>query len=321
MKPFHPPRRNGVFPLAASAALLLLIGARGLAGEAPLSWTSTAGSTIEAGFVRLEGTLLVLSKKGKELRVPLDQLSPESRKQAETLAWGGPSSPQWLEKYATLLFHEAFEREETGNLAKDLGNGWESATADRVPHIKQADLDQGVLKITNAPEAGHAPHIHHDAGFQDGAALIRFRFPGLGKQEDLTLGFVDRECKTSHAGHLCYAFVKTQPPVLTLIDSKTGVMDLANRKRSQESVAQTGKTPPDLTALYQTKQVTVPWVAGQEWHEILLVIEGDEMRALLDGKPMASHRSEGFAHPVKRWFSILAGSTAWVDDVKVWKLK
>lgn len=226
----------------------------------------------------------------------------------------------WLREKGTLLFHEAFEREETGNGAKAIGNGWNSATADRVPDKKQADLDGGVLKITNAPEAGHQPHIHHEAGFRNGGALIRFKLPGLSTKEELTLGFVDRECKTSHAGHLCYAYVRSQPPGITLNDSKTGVMDLANRKRAQEAVAKTGKLPPDLAELYKTKQVTVPWKADNEWHELLLVVEGNEMRATLDGRLIASHRSEGFAHPMKRWFSILAISTAWVDDVKIWKV-
>lgn len=227
----------------------------------------------------------------------------------------------WWEQNGTLLFHDAFEREETGTGAKDIGNGWNSATADRVPSKKQADLDDGILKILNAPEAGHQPHIHHDAGFQDGAALVRFKLPGSSPAEDLTLGFVDRECKTSHAGHLCYGFVKSKPESISIADYKTGVMELTNRKRSQEARAATGKLPTDLAELYQKKQATAPWTADHDWHEILLVIEGDEMRAVLDGKPVVSHRSEGFAHPNKRWFSILANSTAWIDDVKVWKLR
>ena len=42
---------------------------------------------------------------------------------------------------------------------------------------------------------------------------------------------------------------------------------------------------------------------------------------LLDGKPLGSHRSEGFAHPMKRWFSLLMNPSAWIDDVKVYKVK
>ncbi len=104
----------------------------------------------------------------------------------------------WLQQKGTLVFHDSFEREEAGNLAKAIGNGWNSATADRVPHIKMADLDNGVLKIASASrEAGHAAHIHHEAGFTDGGVIVRFRFPGLNSDESLQLGFVIAKRKAS----------------------------------------------------------------------------------------------------------------------------
>ncbi len=227
---------------------------------------------------------------------------------------------EWLREKGSLLFHDAFEREETGNGLKGIGNGWESATADRVPKIKQADLDAGILKIASATkEAGHAAHIHHDAGFADGGVLVRFKFPGLSKDESLQLGFVDREVKGVHAGHLCYAILSRSS--LTLIDHKTGVMNLEIRKRRQEIAERKEKVPADLDALLKTKQISVPWKADTEWHDLVLVTEGDELRLSLDGKLLAHHRSEGFAHPMKRWFSFLVPSTAWIDDVKIWRVK
>lgn len=226
----------------------------------------------------------------------------------------------WIRARGTLLFHDAFERDEDGNGMRAIGNGWESATADRVPHIKQADIDGGILKIASATkEAGHAAHIHHDAGFTDGGAVVRFRFPGLGKDESLQLGFVDRETQGVHAGHLCYAILSKGG--ITLIDHKTGVMNLEIRRRREELAARKEKTPPDLEALLKTKQVTVPWKADTGWHDLTLVTEGDEMRLSIDGKPVASHRSEGFAHPMKRWFSFLVPGTVWIDDVKIWRTK
>jgi len=41
----------------------------------------------------------------------------------------------------------------------------------------------------------------------------------------------------------------------------------------------------------------------------------------LDGRPLGSHRSAGFAHPAKRWFSLLMNPSAWIDDVKVYRVK
>ena len=226
----------------------------------------------------------------------------------------------WLREKGKLIFHDAFEREEDGNLAKAIGNGWNSATADRVPQIKMADLDGGILKIASASkEAGHSAHIHHEAGFTDGGAVVRFRFPALNQVESLQIGFVDRETQGIHAGHLCYA--NLAPGGITLMDWKTGVMNLEIRQRRQPYLDRKEKLPADLDALLKTKQITVPWKADTDWHELVLVTEGDEMRLSLDSHLVAHHRSAGFAHPMKRWFSFLVPSTVWIDDVKIWKVK
>lgn len=232
-----------------------------------------------------------------------------------------PNDAAWLRAKGTQIFHDAFEREEDGNLAKAIGNGWNSATADRVPQLKQADLDKGVLKIASATkEAGHAAHIHHEAGFTDGGAIVRFRFPGENRGEGLQLGFVDRDTNPGvHAGHLCYAILS--PTNATLIDQKTGVMNLEIRGRRQGYLERKEKLPADLEALLKTKSHAVPFKADTKWHELVLVTEGDEMRLSLDGKKIASHRSEGFAHPMKRWFSFLVGSTVWIDDVQIWRVR
>ena len=108
-----------------------------------------------------------------------------------------PTDAAWLRANGTLIFHDTFEREETGNGAKAIGNGWNSATADRVPQIKQADT---------------------------------------------------------------------------------------------------------------------------EWHELVLVTDGDEMRLSVDGQLVARHRSAGFAHPLKRWFSLLVPGTVWIDDLMLWRV-
>ena len=235
-------------------------------------------------------------------------------------AFAPSNDASWLRGKGRLIFHDAFEREETVNDMKAIGNGWESATADRVPQIKQADLDDGILKVASATrEAGHAAHIHHDAGFADGGVEVRFRFPGLNEDESLQLGFVDREMQGVHAGHLGYGTLSRSS--ITLSDSKTGVMNLEIRRRRQEYLDRKEKLPADLDVLLKSKQLTVPWKADNLWHELVLVTEGDEMRLSLDGQLLAHHRSEGFAHPMKRWFSFLTPSTVWIDDVKIWKIK
>lgn len=235
-----------------------------------------------------------------------------------------PSPPAhdraWLVEKGRLIFHDAFEREEDGNLAGAIGNGWNSATANRVPDVKMADLDAGILKVASASEAArHSAHIHHEAGFTDGGVVVRFRFPGLNPAESLQLGFVDRETQGIHAGHLCYGIIKSGG--ITLIDHKTGVMNLAIRKQREEASAKKETLPAALAAALEAKQVTVPYKADNEWHELVLITEGDEMRLSIDGALLAHHRSEGFAHPMKRWFSFLIPNTVWIDDVKIYKVQ
>jgi hypothetical protein len=105
------------------------------------------------------------------------------------------------------------------------------------------------------------------------------------------------------------------------MDWKTGVMDLAIRARRQPYLDKREKLPDDLETLLKSKQRSLPWKAGTDWHEVVLVTEGDEMRLSLNDHPVLSHRSPGFAHPAKRWFSLLIPSTVWIDDVQIWKVR
>ncbi len=226
----------------------------------------------------------------------------------------------WLQQKGTLIFQDKFDRQLDGNGLKAIGNGWESATAERAPDVRQADLDGGVLKIaSDGKAAGHGVHIHHDAGFADGGTTLRFRFPGLNKGETFTVGHVDREMKGVHAGHLCYA--NFYPTSILLRDHKTGISEEQLRARRAVFLDKKEKLPAEFDALLQTKEKTVPWKADNEWHDLTLAFEGDEMRLSIDGKLVASHRSEGFAHPTKRWLSFSAANTVWVADVKIWKIK
>lgn len=226
----------------------------------------------------------------------------------------------WLRERGTLIFEDTFDREEAGNGIAAIGNGWESATADRVPHIKMADLDEGILKVSSASkEANHSAHIHHDAGFTDGGTIFRFRFPGENPGESLQVGFVDRQTPGVHAGHLCYSLLQKES--ITLMDFKTGVMNLEIRKKRQGYLDRKEPIPPDMDALLKGKQTNQKWKADAAWHELVLVTEGDEMRVSVDGETMVKHRSEGFAHPMKRWLSFLIPNTVWIDDVQVWKVR
>ena len=58
----------------------------------PLSWTNTDGKTIKAEFVRLDGESVVIRKDGKEFKLPLAKLAPQSQKLAREVP---ASSTTW----------------------------------------------------------------------------------------------------------------------------------------------------------------------------------------------------------------------------------
>ena len=218
----------------------------------------------------------------------------------------------FVRENGTALFQDDFNRHESMPDKEELGNGWTTNSARRAKGAKQASLEDGALHITKAPVADHGVAIFHDVAFQDGAVRLRFK---LDAGDDLGVDFVDRELKTVHAGHLCLAHVTLKN--LTLIDSKTGNMDNANHERQLA-----GDKSPEFLALLRSKAKNFPVdLTAGEWHTLLVVIDGDVMRATVDNKPIGEFKSPGIGHPTKRMITLAVNKSAWVDDVKVWKLQ
>jgi hypothetical protein len=212
----------------------------------------------------------------------------------------------------TLLFSDDFNRDEPTPDKEEIGGGWTSNSAWRAKGHKQVDLKDGAMFVTKHPEADHGVAIFHDVAFEDGAVQLKFK---LGEGDDLGVDFVDRELKTVHAGHLCVARVTLKN--ITLTDSKTGGMNLEIKERREK-----GDKSPELAKLLKSKTKGFPLnLAADEWHTLLVVVEGDQMRATIDGKFIGDFRSEGIAHPTKRMITLAVNKSAWVDEAKVWRLK
>lgn len=228
-----------------------------------------------------------------------------------TYSLAGADDAALLKGQGTLLFEDDFKRDESTPGKEEIGNGWTTNSATRAKGRQQVDLIDGAMHITKHAEADHGVAIFHNVAFQDGAVELKFK---LGAGDDLGLDFVDREFKSVHAGHLCIARVTLKG--LTLTDSKTGGMDNAIRERRLA-----GDKSPELAALMKTKTKTFPHPLSEGWHTLLVVVEGDIMRATIDGKPVGEFKSEGIAHPTKRMITLAVNKSAQVDAVKVWKLK
>ena len=217
-----------------------------------------------------------------------------------------------VEETGTLVLEDDFNRDEASPDKEDIGNVWTTNSAWRAKGHKQVDLVDGAMHITRHPEADHGVAIFHKVAFQNGTVELKFK---LGPADDLGLDFVDRELKTVHAGHLCMARVTSKS--LTIMDSKTGHMDLKIRDRRLA-----GEKSPELTKLIQSKRARFPLnLKTDKWHTLRVVVEGAVMRVSVDGKPVGAFESEGIAHPTKRMITLAVNKSAWVDDVKVWKRK
>ncbi len=79
-----------------------------VAKEAPFrTWWSTAGSTIEATFVKREGSIVILRKRdGKEMPVQTTQLKPRSKsviRHIEVIRKANPDRPDPVARYVIFL--------------------------------------------------------------------------------------------------------------------------------------------------------------------------------------------------------------------------
>ncbi len=228
-----------------------------------------------------------------------------------TVSFGYSNDAALIKKTGTLLFEDQFERDEPTPGKENIGGGWTSNSAWRAKGKQQVDLVDGKMQVTRVPEADHGVAIFHDVEFRDGAVQMKFK---LKTGEDLGLDFVDRELKSVHAGHLCFAHITLRN--LRLQDSKTGAMNNKIRDRRKA-----GDKSPEMQKLIKSKQKTFPLkLEADKWHELLVVVQGDVMRVTINGKVVGEFKSEGISHPTKRMITLAVNKGAVIDDIKVWKL-
>ena len=167
--------------------------------------------------------------------------------------------------------------------------------------------------MKTSPKSDHGAVIATKVSYRDAALELRFRQEGT---DGFKFVFDDDACKTVHAGHI--ARVNIMPTKITLQDDKTGTMNLAVRER----IAKEGRTPEIAKLLAATSVAFPATVKSGDWHVLRVEIRGDEMRVALDGQPIGSLRSEGFAHATKSVVALNTGKTeVRFDHLKVWSLE
>ena len=209
-----------------------------------------------------------------------------------------------------LIFADEFERNESQEQKDEVGKGWGTNSRTRAKGNKQVDLRDGAMYIYIHKEADHGVSVRHDAAFRDGAVALRFMLEH--PKDALGLDFADLKFKEVHAGHLFK--VTVNPRSVMIDDMKTGGMNMKFRAAKKAKTL----TPEQKKFLATTKKVCPNKLAVGKWHDLLVEIEGDKVSASINGKPVASFSSPGFAHPTKRMLRLAVPRQAVVDDVKIY---
>lgn len=215
------------------------------------------------------------------------------------------------ERFGTQIFEDSFERTESQELKDEPGNEWTTSSDKTAKGNKQIDLRDGAVYIYTHAEANHATSFRHEFAFKDGTVGLRFKLEDEG--DTLNLNFADLGLKTVHAGHLFKIIIGTSG--VKIADQKTGEMNLALRKAKKE-----GTLTAAQKKLVLQKSKTIPHtISSGEWHQVYVTIEGNKISCAIDGQPVGSFQSEGFAHETKKLLRLLVAKNAFIDDVKIWR--
>ena len=221
-----------------------------------------------------------------------------------------PSFAQQAEP--TVILDDAFDREEADPSKEQIGNDWGTNSVSRAKGVKQVDLVDGAMKIMRADVADHGVSVTHEVAFRDALITLRFK---LGAGDDLGINIADMNEKSVHAGHICVARIRANQ--VEMSDLKTGRMDLDRRTRRLAG----NETLEDKARIKAASKLASVDLSLDRWHDLEVKIEGDRMTVEIDGTPVGEFSSEGIAHATKSRLRLAVNRNAWVDDVKVVRLR
>jgi hypothetical protein len=145
---------------------------------------------------------------------------------------------------------------------------------------------------------------------KDSVVELRFKFAGATA---VSVEFDDRKFTGSHYGHICFA--RVTPKSVILADQKEGSM-----RNDIYAMSNDPSKKQERNQLLKGRSATFPVKLEQDkWYTLEVETVGDEMRASIDGKPVAFLKSPGIAHPTKSKIELgCAGKDGYFDDIKIW---
>jgi hypothetical protein len=104
---------------------------------------------------------------------------------------------------------------------------------------------------------------------------------------------------------------------------KVTIMDERDGSQSNELIElkkDPVKNKEAINKLVSSHSATFPTkLEAGKWYTVVVETAGDEMRVLIDGKPVAFLKSAGIGHPTKSKIELgVAGQSGSFDDIKVW---
>lgn len=146
-------------------------------------------------------------------------------------------------------------------------------------------------------------------GRQDVIIGFKFRFDGA---TSINAVCDDVAYKESHGGHICR--VALSPTRIRLGDDKESLRhEIVEMQRDPQRRAEAAKL-----IVGRVQDIPIQLEQGR-WYRLEIEIVGEEMRAVLDGRPIGYLKSSGIAHPTKsRFHFTVTGGDAEFDDFGLW---
>ncbi|MEM7698181.1 MAG: hypothetical protein AAF236_07240 [Verrucomicrobiota bacterium] len=211
-----------------------------------------------------------------------------------------------------LILSDDFEREESQEISDEVGNGWETNSANRAAGEKQADLRDGALHVRMHEKADHSVSVTHAVEFRNGSVELRFRLDH--EKDSLRINFADLDYKKVHAGHLFQAIIS--PKGIDLVDLAGGIMSLETRQAKLDGSL--SKEAARAIVKKATTSIEAPVEVGV-WHQIKLSISDETLVVELEGTTLGEASFPSIAHPTKRKLRLGIQREAVIDDVKVFR--
>jgi len=201
---------------------------------------------------------------------------------------------------------------------------FKGATPDKRWHrvVDTFKVENGMLKGTqtrdqNIPAANGRPEVKAHAAVyglevptKDSVVEVKIKFEGATM---IDVEFDDRKFTGSHYGHICRAQAKLTG--VSIIDERDGTQsnELIELKKDPAKKADAAKFMIGKTVTYPAR------LEPGKWYTFTVETVGDEMRASIDGKPMAYLKSSGIGHATKSKIEVgVAGKDGFFGDIKVW---